>query len=536
MRVQISLPTILRVAITASRLVAARSSSSGWTVGQTITTSSGPVNGHAASGADQVSEYLGIPYAQPPVGALRFQPPVTYDSSCSSPINGSSFGHQCMQPASSSPISLETITQLGIPASAADVTKVMGDTGSQSEDCLTLNVWTKPQTGDAKKAVLVWVHGGAFVTGKNYYAIVRTRVGEPIGSSRTPSYTGKFIADQDDVVVVSMNYRLNIFGFPGNPVGAPNLGLLDIRMAMQWVRENVEQFGGDARRITMFGQSAGGSLVDYYSYAYASDPIANGFIPMSGVANGFGIFTNQTVNQKWFQISSLVGCGSNVTNPDHVSDCMSKKSAAELVASLANTTSPVSSGLTFAPVVDEHLIFADYSIRDSAKAGYLIGNTENEAGLFKIGAPTTNETYWFGFNLVAYTCPAARRAARAVSAGHPTWRYRYFGNFPNMAVTTTPPSGAWHGSELPVLFDTAPETAVESTEQEIAVGKYMRGAWAAFAKNTASGLINYAGQWPKYRIDDTTLNRISFENQTGTNLAPGDSYDGLCQQLGIPIA
>ncbi|KAK2047647.1 carboxylesterase [Colletotrichum somersetense] len=519
MRVQSSLSSVLRVVVTASCAVAASTlSAHGWTVGQPVTTTSGRVDGHAASGAEEVSEYLGIPYAQPPVGALRFQPPATYNS-CS-PINGSAFGHQCMQPASSSPPNLETVRLLGIPASAADVTKVLADTGSQSEDCLTLNVWTKPQTGDAKKAVLVWVHGGAFVT----------------GSSRIPAYNGKFIADQEDVVVVSMNYRLNIFGFPGNPVSAPNLGLLDIRMAMQWIRDNVEQFGGDAKRITMFGQSAGGSLVDYYSYAYASDPIANGFIPMSGVANGFGVFTNQTVNQRWFQISSMVGCGGESINPKDVSDCMSKKNAAELVATQANTTVPVSTGLTFAPVVDEHLIFADYAIRDSAEAGYLIGNTENEAGLFKIGAPTVNETYWFGFNLVAYTCPAARRAARAVSARHPTWRYRYFGNFPNMAVTTTPPSGAWHASELPVLFDTVPQTDVKSTEQEIAVGKYMRGAWAAFAKDTKSGLLEYGGEWPKYQINDTTLNRISFGNQTGTNLAPADSYDGLCAQLGLPIA
>ncbi|GJC85873.1 cholinesterase [Colletotrichum liriopes] len=540
MRVQSSLHTLLRVVVATSCLVVANPISPRWTIGQSIATTSGPVGGHAASGADQVSEYLGIPYAQPPVGILRFQPPVKYNGS--SPISGSAFGRQCMQPPSA-PVNLDAVKQLGVPASAADVTKALADTGPQSEDCLTLNVWTKPQTGDAKKAVLVWVHGGAFVTGN--YATVRTNreslynvLTRTIGSTRIPAYNGKFIADQDDVVVVSMNYRLNIFGFPGNPVAAPNLGFLDIRMAMEWVRNNVEKFGGDVSRITMFGQSAGGSLVDYYSYAYASDPIANGFIPMSGVANGFGIYTNQTVNQKWFQISSLVGCGSNLTDPNAVSDCMSEKNATELIASLANTTSAVSTGLSFAPVVDDRLIFADYGIRNSAKAGYLIGNTENEAGLFKIGAPSLNETYWFGFNLVAYTCPAARRAARAVSAGHPTWRYRYFGDFPNMAVTTTPPSGAWHASELPVLFDTVPQTAIESTSQEIAVGKYMRGAWAAFAKDTTSGLLNYNchGTWPTYRIEGNTLNRISFENETGTDLAPGDSYDGLCAQVGIPIA
>lgn len=113
-----------------------------------------------------------------------------------------------MQPAGSG-VTLEVAVKLGIPASATAVLTALGDTGSQSEDCLTLNVWTKPQTGDAKKAVLVWVHGGAFTTGK--HATVRscaslcgrlTRV--PTGSSRIPAYSGKFIADQTDVVVVSL--------------------------------------------------------------------------------------------------------------------------------------------------------------------------------------------------------------------------------------------------------------------------------------------------------------------------------------------
>ncbi|WYZ36719.1 hypothetical protein EsH8_II_000225 [Colletotrichum jinshuiense] len=521
MRTQSTIENVLRVVVAASGLAAANTILPRWTVGQSVETTSGVVEGHAASSVDQVSEYLGIPYAQPPVESLRFQPPAKYTGS--SPINGSAYGHQCMQPAGSG-VTLEVAVKLGVPASATAVLTALGDTGSQSEDCLTLNVWTKPQTGDAKKAVLVWVHGGAFTT----------------GSSRTPAYSGKFIADQTDVVVVSLNYRLNIFGFPGNPVSAPNLGLLDIRLALEWVRDNVEKFGGDVSRITIFGQSAGGSLVDYYSYAYASDPIANGFIPMSGTAHGFGVFTNKTVNEKWFNISSAVGCGNNLTDHNVVSECMLSKTGAEILSGLSSSDAGLGSvgGLSFSPVVDDALIFGDYSIRDSAKGGYLIGNTENEAGLFKLGAPDLNETYWFGFNLVAFSCPAARRAARAVSAGHPTWRYRYFGDFPNIAITTTPPSGAWHASELPVLFDTVPESPVPSTLREKAVGKYLRSAWAAFAKNPTSGLaeLQCHGAWPNYKFDGETLNQISFDNKTGTNLARGDAYDGYCAQVGVPVA
>ncbi|GKT78200.1 carboxylesterase [Colletotrichum tofieldiae] len=265
MRAESAIINILGVAVTAPSLVAAAPVP--WTIGQSVQTTSGPVQGHAASGAVQVSEYLGIPYAQPPIGTLRFQPPAKFVGS--STINGSSF------PTVNATLP-DGFATLGVPASAVSVLTVLADAGPQSEDCLTLNI------GDPKKAVLVWIHGGAFTTANN----------------------GQFIADQTDVVLVSLNYRLNVFGFPGNPNSAPNLGLLDVRLAVQWIRDNIENFGGDANRITLFGQSAGGSLVDYYSYAYASDPIANGFISMSGTANGFGIFTNETVNAKWFNITS----------------------------------------------------------------------------------------------------------------------------------------------------------------------------------------------------------------------------------------
>ncbi|OLN86960.1 Cholinesterase 3 [Colletotrichum chlorophyti] len=490
-----------------------------WTVGQSVETTSGIVQGHAASSAVQVSEYLGIPYAQPPIGVLRFQPPTRFAGSGT--INGSAFGHQCMQPGVTGTIP-DGFAQLGVPASAASVLTVLGDMGLQSEDCLTLNVWTKPQVGENKKAVLVWIHGGAFTT----------------GSSRISANNGQFITDQTDVIMVSLNYRLNIFGFPGNPVSAPNLGLLDVRLAMQWVRDNVERFGGDVNRITMFGQSAGASLVDYYSYAYASDPIANGFIAMSGTANGFGVFTNQTANAKWFSVTSATGCGNNQTDPVAVNNCMLSKSSADIMAGMSASGFSAAGGTFFAPTVDDTLVFSDYSQRDSAKGGYIIGNDDNEAGLFKLAAPQFNETYWAGFNLIGFNCPAARRATRAASANHPTWRYRYFGNFPNMAITTTPASGAWHTSELPVLFDTAPQSPVASTLQETEIGKYFRNAWAAFAKDPTSGLLQFNGNesWPTYLADGSNVNRISFEEQRGTSLVAGSAFDKDCAFVGIPIS
>ncbi|WYZ36261.1 hypothetical protein EsH8_XII_000011 [Colletotrichum jinshuiense] len=498
---------------------------------------------------NQVSEYLGIPYAQPPVGNLRFQPPAKFTGS--STINGSAF------PTANASIP-DGFANLGVPTSAVSVLGVLADPGSQSEDCLTLNVWTKPQVGEEKKAVMVWIHGGAFMLGK--YSLRMRGSCKPgqahltwlTGSSRVPATNGQFMTDQTDVVLVSLNYRLNIFGFPGNPASAPNLGLLDVRMAVQWVRENIDKFGGDVNRITLFGQSAGGSLVDYYSYAFASDPIANGFIAMSGTANGLGIFTNQSVNAKWFSITAAVGCGDAQTDLMTVNNCMLLKSPAEIVNGIAASGTGTPGGTFFAPVVDDALVFANYSTRVSANGGYIVGNDDNEAGLFKLGAPTFNETVWAGLNLVTFECPAARRATRAAAAGHPTWRYRYFGNFPNMILSTTPNSGAWHtseqrhwlrrlrfdGAQLPVLFNTTPQSPIASSPQETETGLYIRGAWAAFAKNPYAGLSQFNGNetWPSYQVDGSNVNRLGFENQTRTNLGPAAAFDANCAAVGIPVA
>jgi carboxylesterase type B len=114
-----------------------------------------------------------------------------------------------------------------------------------------MNVWTMPQVGEKKKAVLLWIFGGGFAA----------------GDSSDPGEVGAKFAKQQDVVIVSFNYRNNIFGFPGAPnLPDMNPGILDMRMAVEWTRDNIENFGGDPSRITLFGESAGGTGVDYYAY------------------------------------------------------------------------------------------------------------------------------------------------------------------------------------------------------------------------------------------------------------------------------
>ncbi|KAH7169868.1 carboxylesterase [Dactylonectria macrodidyma] len=423
-----------------------------WTVGQNVATTSGNVIAHAAADAIEVSEYLGIPYATPPTGPLRFQRPVEFNGSYV--INATDFGFACLQPGDGG--------QNSVP---------------QSEDCLTLNIWTKPQVGERKKAILVWVHGGAY----------------SFGSSRAPGYNGEYISNQTDVL------SSGHFGFPGNPVTASNLGLLDMRLAIHWIRNNAAAFGGDVNRITIFGQSAGASMADFYSYSYASDPIANGFILMSATVDGFPVATAS----RWLRIAETAGCGASTTDPNLITECMRSKTARELISALSSEDTGIGAVPAFRPGVDDIIIFADYSSQYSASGGYLIGNNQNEAGLL----------------------------TRSTGDGNPSWRYRYFGDFPNLTVSADLPSGAYHGAELQPLFDTVPHSPIPSTSEEVAIGDYLRSAWAAFSKDPAHGLLSYEDGWPKYEPTEETLVRLAFGNKTGTNLALGNAYDGPCHFL-----
>ena len=125
-----------------------------------------------------------------------------------------------------------------------------------------------------------------------------------------------------------------------------------------------------------------------------------------------------------------------------------------------------------------------------------------------------------------FECPAARRAALSVKHGNPTWRYRYHGEFPNMELSRNPPSGAYHESEVRQMFDTVVQDQIPSTKEEIALGKYLRQTWAAFAKDPVHGLERY--NWPRYNPNGTTLVRLGYNNKVGPNVAMGNLYDWEC--------
>ncbi|KFY14064.1 hypothetical protein V492_02876 [Pseudogymnoascus sp. VKM F-4246] len=488
-----------------------------WSIGQTVHTQGGPVSGHAASVAQNVSTYLGIPYAKPPIGDLRFAPPEGYFNH--TPIDGSKFGHSCPQSnvfGGSAPPHTEgkNLTAAGL-AAFADLTYGYADS---SEDCLTLNVWTKPQFGEKHKAVLIWIYGGGFT----------------IGATSDPIYDGQYIADQEDVVVVTINYRVNIFGFPGAPGYHKNLGILDQRLAIEWVRDNIRAFGGDPKRISLFGQSAGGASIDLYSYVYRNDPIAAGLIMQSGTSS-IGTFTAATTADSWYTVTSTLGCGDNTTAPATQMACMRTKPTADITAAIPLVNQAYGSAF-FWPTIDEEIVFSDYTARLAAgkfaKVPLLIGNTNYEAGYHRTIASIfdqyLSDAEWEGFNLVSFTCPAASRSSGSVAVGQPTFRYRYFADFPELALTTYPDSGAYHASEVLPLFDTVKSGSGggEESGDLVRLGIYLRGAFGMFARNPAEGLVKYG--WPKYDVKGETLVRLGWENGVGPNPGKPEVYDAGC--------
>ncbi len=193
---------------------------------QTITTSG------TLTGLDlgPVRRFTGIRYAEAPVGELRFRAPVAHRAS--GPVDTTAFGPTALQPASA----LEVM--LG------------GKQEARSEDCLRLNVWT-PAVDRGRRPVMVWIHGGGFMT----------------GSGSSPIYDGRTLAQRGDVVVVTINYRLGPLGFlsldriDADLAGSGNNGLRDQLAALEWVQENIGAFGGDPGNVTIFGESAGAMSV-----------------------------------------------------------------------------------------------------------------------------------------------------------------------------------------------------------------------------------------------------------------------------------
>jgi para-nitrobenzyl esterase len=232
-----------------------------------VATRSGPVQGLVENG---VHTFRGVRYGAPPVGKLRFMPPQP-PQPWSTPADCTEFGPPAMQVAGGA--TATTMSDYSLQMHRVFATPSLMKL--QNEDCLYLNVWT-PGTDAKKRPVMVWIHGGGFA----------------YGSGADPIYQGDGLARFGDVVVVSMNHRLNVFGYLNlaelmgpDYASSGTVGMQDLVLALQWVKDNIAGFGGDPGNVMIMGQSGGGTKVS----TLMAMPSAKGLFHKAAIQSGPGL-------------------------------------------------------------------------------------------------------------------------------------------------------------------------------------------------------------------------------------------------------
>ena len=446
-----------------------------------VTVTGGKLQGITEHG---VEAFKGIPFAAPPVGELRWRAPRP-----AAPWEGvrsaDQFGHDCMQtpfPGDDAPLSV-----------------------SPAEDCLYLNVWRPARTSAAKKLpVLVWIYGGGFING---------------GSSPL-IYRGTEFA-RDGVIYVSFNYRIGRFGFFGFPeltrqdadngmLG--NYGYMDQVAALKWVRENIGAFGGDASRVTIAGESAGGASVHFLLTSPQSQGLFARAIVQSGGGRGSlmgprqlredkpNVPSSETLGQRFATRMGITGTD-----------------AAALAALRALPAEQITDGLHLGngspdaggPMADGKLVVGDpgslYSAARQAKVPLMIGATSADIG--NAGAATKDAAFaQFGAFAAqarsAYDADGAKDLARLnaeigmdrvmveparyvaaafAAQGLPAYHYRF--SYTATPRRATSPYGAPHATEIPFMMDTVSDRyGKDATAQDQAMAKVMHAYWSNFAR------------------------------------------------------
>ncbi|XP_015284072.1 PREDICTED: cholinesterase-like [Gekko japonicus] len=482
-----------------------------------MVTSSGPVKGrHLQVGSGSVTAYLGIPYAEPPVGKLRFQKPLPHQP-WSQVLEATSFGNSC--------------SQLLLPGTPQ--TSMWTVSPPLSENCLFLNIWAPHPRPPTPVPVLVWIHGGSFFS----------------GTSSLEMYNGASLAAEEDLIVVSLNYRLGALGFLSLPPSAPgNAGLWDQQLALKWVKENAAAFGGDPAWVTISGQSAGGALVGFHLLSPESQPLFARAVMQSGTMNAVYAWTSpEEAKQRALDLAQKQGCTQD--DAAEVVTCLQGKDVAgfnqyELYA--LNSTMLLD--IPFTPTTDGEFLTEDpQTLLEAGRfpnKPLLIGTTSDELAVLvettfpdaKDGLITREqlveavrktvrsateeiveavvkeyskevhglESYRWAMVQSSgdyfFVCPSAEIAAKLTKAGSPVYAYI----FSQRTLGSVWPEWieAPHGAELPYLFGTFKSILAANqtcTAEEAALSRRVQRYWAEFARHgNPNGVTANEVQWPLY--------------------------------------
>ena len=477
--------------------------------GPVVGTSDGAVRGLANGALD---EFLGIPYAAPPVGALRWQPPQPA-AGWSGVRDATQVGPHCPQPAS--------------PFGVA----------STSENCLFLNVFT-PSGRRARQhsPVMVWIHGGALVTGESDDYLPTKLV-------------------QDGVTVVTINYRLGALGFLAHPALADakgqsgDYGLMDQQAALRWVRQNIARFGGDPRNVTVFGESAGGLS----TLSQVASPQARGLFEKAIVESGSYNLTQASLSSAESAgeaFAAKAGCASQTAaclRSLPVSTILADEDAAGYTPNINTEVLPESLGTAFAtgnfnrvPIIngtnrDEWRLFvaiselegnpvtaANYQSMISSTLGVPSTAAAVIAGEYPLSAfPSPSIALGAVGTDALFACPALS-IDQSVSHFVPTFAYEF--NDENAPEEFLPPVsfpyGAAHASEIQYLMDlpaaTFPATFSVAQQQ---LATTMQGYWTNFAKRGFPSSFGSPFWQPFHDVGQRMQSLIPPAPQTETDFA-----------------
>ncbi|KAB8606240.1 hypothetical protein FH972_025870 [Carpinus fangiana] len=373
----------------------------------------------------------------------------------------------------------------------------------ESEDCLYLNVFAPRDASPTnKKPVLFWLFGGNL----------------QFGTGSLTFYNGSSLAATQDIVVVTINYRTNIFGFsnsPEIPFGSQNSGFLDQRFALAWVTKNIATFGGDPSKVTLFGESAGGESVKQILAQPPSPLPFHGAIleSQASVLTGVGSlsYAATVANFRCTTAASPIDCLRKVPATDIKAFIEAQSLAFTPVNNDGTSTTDVRPSIASKKFANVPILIG-HNAQDAAAflavAGIDNGTAVldnvlsalhlNESGivdtiLTTYGGDVVDDAYTLASAVATdalFTCPTASLSAYLTTHSYSVWRYLYSASFPNLQLFKCPKDGcAYHTSEIPLAWGTYPLDSFlgPATADEKALSKYMQGVWAGWAKNPKAG-------------------------------------------------